>query len=143
MTGAQSPGRGQTTLDFLVGTSIFLLAVAVSVGAVTGTLAPLGLQDAAEPTNANRAATTLATDVLSGPATPYRLEADRVDAVFADPPAAHLDLPPESAINVTLTNASGRVAATGPPLPDRGSIATAWRTVEYRGETATLRVRVW
>ncbi|MFW5905220.1 MAG: DUF7287 family protein [archaeon] len=138
--------RGQTTLDFLIGAAIFLLAVSVVMAMVPGMLDPFAVGDSSNSVEANRAAESLATDELSGTETPYVLEETAVDDFFALDEAGvkdRLRLHERTSINVTLENRTGRVYETGPELPDDGSITTTWRIVRYDGEQSTIRVRTW
>ena len=138
--------RAQTTLDFLVGASLFLLAVAITIGMVPGMLDPFALSDSSATVEANRAATALATDELGSPDTPYVLSEPAVETFFDLDQSGvrdRLKVDDAIAVNVTLANETARIDAVGPSVPDDASITTAWRTVAYRNEQATLRVRTW
>ncbi|MFB6132409.1 MAG: hypothetical protein ABEJ44_03260 [Halanaeroarchaeum sp.] len=137
--------RGQTTIDFLIGASVFLLTVGLVFGMVPGILDPFALEESAEPVVANRVATSLATDELATDATPYVLSESAVRTFFEDPAGIHerLALDEEVSINVTLENEPSVRKTVGPPLPTHGTITSAWRVVSYAGEQATLRVRIW
>ncbi|MEF8884967.1 MAG: hypothetical protein V5A44_07595 [Haloarculaceae archaeon] len=66
--------RGQTTLDFAVGMSIFLLTLAFVFTFVPGMLAPFGDTTQAETAAANRIAENLTTGTLGDPDAPYVLD---------------------------------------------------------------------
>ncbi|ACV10916.1 conserved hypothetical protein [Halorhabdus utahensis DSM 12940] len=70
---SSSRDRGQTTLDFAFGVSIFLLVLAFAFTFIPGILQPFAEGTAAETVGANRAADTLAEGTLGDPATPYVL----------------------------------------------------------------------
>lgn len=138
--------RAQTTLDFLIGASIFLLTVGLVIGMVPGILDPFALEKSSAPVGANRAATTLATDELATVDSPYVLSEPTVGEFFALNESGvreRLGMDADISVNVTLENDSTRLEATGPPLPEDRSITSAWRVVSYDGEQATLRVRTW
>lgn len=138
--------RAQTTLDFLIGASVFLLTVGIVIGMVPGILDPFALDRSAAPVGANRAATALATDELAVEETPYVLSTSAVRAFFDGDERAvreRLRLADDVSINVTLTNESGPRETVGPPIPSDRSVTSASRVVSYDGEQATLRVRTW
>ncbi|AKH97598.1 DUF7287 family protein [Halanaeroarchaeum sulfurireducens] len=136
--------RAQTTLDFLVGVSIFLLTVAMVMAMIPGILDPFALEESSSPVQTNRAATALATDELADDGDPYVLSTTKVDAFFVGTDVTdQLGLDEDRATNVTLENESGIVKAIGPPVPQDRSTTTAWRTVSYEGAQATVRVRTW
>lgn len=133
--------RAQTTLDFLIGASVFLLTVGIVIGMVPGILDPFALDQSAAPVGANRAATALATNELAVEETPYVLSTSAVQAFFGQDEQSvreQLHLDDDVSINVTLSNKS-----VGPPIPSDGSITSASRVVSYDGEQAKLRVRTW
>ncbi|WP_438267245.1 DUF7287 family protein [Halomarina salina] len=59
------PGRGQTTLDFAIGVSVFLLAVAFVFSFVPGMVQPFSNSGQEEMAASNRLASQLATDALT------------------------------------------------------------------------------
>jgi hypothetical protein len=83
--------RGQTTIDFAIGTSVFLLTVAFAVAFVPGILQPFtgGAQE--EMATVDRAAATLAADLLGGPEQPYLLNETCTEAFFNDTSACGFD----------------------------------------------------
>lgn len=137
--------RAQTTLDFLIGASLFLLVIAMVIAMVPGILDPFELDRSSAPVQTNRAATALATDELAEPGSPYVLSSSAVDAFFDEDTdvGERLRLGDDTVVNVTLENESGTQHTLGPPLPTDRSTTTAWRTVSYEGEVATIRVRTW
>lgn len=138
--------RGQTTLDFLVGAAVFLLAVSIVMALVPGMLDPFSLTDSSDSVETNRAAESLATDELATEKTPYVLDEQAVDTFFALEESGvrdRLGMHETTSVNVSLENQSGTIDATGPTLPDESSITTAWRIVTHDGEQATIRVRTW
>lgn len=76
--------RGQTTIDFAVATSVFLITVAFVVAFVPGLLQPFTTGPQEELSTVDRAATTLSMDLLSDPETPYVLNATCTEAFFND-----------------------------------------------------------
>ncbi|MFB6109409.1 MAG: hypothetical protein ABEJ60_00845 [Halodesulfurarchaeum sp.] len=137
--------RGQSTLDFLLGTVIFLLAVALVAGFVPGMLDPYATQTASRPLLADRAASTLAAGVLPTGDSPYVTTGERVTTVFAQSDAelrAELGLPQSIGFNVTL-EAQRRTWTAGSTPPTTASVTTAWRVVSIDGYPADLIVRVW
>ncbi|MGM0398189.1 MAG: DUF7287 family protein [Halobacteriota archaeon] len=138
--------RAQTTLDFLIGTTIFLLTVAMVIGMVPGILDPFALDRSSAPVETNRAATSLATDELVVDGSPYALDSESVDTFFAldeEEVRERLRLGDGVHINVTLENETGTIETVGTETPDDRAITSAWRVVSYEGDQATLRVRTW
>lgn len=74
--------RGQTTLDFAVGMSIFLLTLAFVFTFVPGMLAPFDDTTQAETVAANRVADNLTTGTLGDPDAPYVLDRQCVVEFF-------------------------------------------------------------
>lgn len=74
LTDGRSRGRGQTTLDFAVGMSVFLLTLAFVFTFVPGMLAPFDDTTQAETPAANRVAEDLVTRSLGDADTPYVLD---------------------------------------------------------------------
>ena len=158
MTSCQADDRGQTTIDFVVGISIFLLVVAFVVLFVPGIFDPF---DGTSRTQAaDRFAATLASDALGDPATPAALNATCTRAFFeqmqtnadttaacnfdatADTPAAALGTDRYD-VNVTVFDGGSVAFSAGPPVPDNEAVATTRRVVLLDGRTHQLAVRVW
>ncbi|MFB6085552.1 MAG: hypothetical protein ABEJ84_01885 [Halodesulfurarchaeum sp.] len=138
--------RGQSTLDFLLGTVIFLFAVVIVVAVVPGLLDPFATGTESHPVVADRAVTTLATEELAAPDSPYVLTESRVSFVFAQNESelsAALAVRNRVRLNVTLRSANEMFGAVGPSPPTSGSVISAWRVVSYQGNPANLTVRVW
>lgn len=138
--------RGQSTLDFLLGTVIFLFAVIVVVAVVPGMLDPFATGSEAHPVAADRAVTTLATEDLADPGSPYIANQSRVATVLGQNEselATSLAVPERARLNVTLRSASGMENSVGPEPPTSGSVTSAWRVVSYEGAPANLTVRMW
>lgn len=138
--------RGQSTLDFLLGTVIFLLAVLIVVAVVPGMLDPFVTGTEAHPVAADRAVTTLATEELADPGSPYIATEPRVTDVFSqnESELGHsLAVPDRTSLNVTLRSAHEQVGAVGSIPPTSGSVTSAWRVVSYNGTPANLTVRMW
>lgn len=148
--------RGQTTIDFAIGASIFLLAAAFVVAFVPTMLDPyVGKQDAAIV--ADRTADRLAGDVLASPDTPYVLDRACTDEFFdadgvacrADTDAADLNAAVGAvewvSLNVTVTDGTGAAAyAAGDDYEFAGGrVITADRTVLLDGRPYELHVRAW
>ncbi|UWG47718.1 putative pilin/flagellin [Halanaeroarchaeum sp. HSR-CO] len=138
--------RAQTTLDFLIGTTIFLLTVSMVIGMVPGILDPFALDRSSAPVETNRAATILATDELVVDGSPYALDTSTVETFFNesdDTVRSRLALGSDVSYNITLETENETIGTTGDPVPNGRSITSAWRVVSYDGEQAKLRVRTW
>jgi hypothetical protein len=151
--------RGQTTIDFAVGASLFLLGVAFVFTFVPGMLGPFtgGQSDVLV---ADRAAQQLSSGFLRDGTQPYVLDRDCTQEFFAGNTPAECDytttdlgallgLDDATRINVTVRD-GGSVASldgvtlrSGDPLPGHQSAVAANRVVYVDGETYRLTVRVW
>lgn len=157
--------RGQTTIDFAIGATLFLLVMAFVFIFVPVMFEPFTTSQS-EPLVADRVANRLATDILGKPDQPYVLDEDCTASFFdaADPSAPakcehldqfddygaslhpHLSLGVEqnTNINVTLVDPSGNVEeAVGTPRGGAVDVITAQRRVLYKDESYELFVRVW
>lgn len=144
--------RGQTTFDFAVGITLFLLVVAFAFISVPGFIAPYQGGEASETLLADRAASQLATDELAAPGERYALDPDRIDAFFgAADPAAALGVG-DYDLNVTLTALNGTEPAfenrsVGESPSGNAAVSRSRRVVSVPGESgrvwADLTVRVW
>lgn len=139
--------RGQTTLDFLIGTSTFLIAIGIIIAFVPGMIDPFTVGTEGHSVMANRAVDTLAQSELAEPEEPYMMKESAVDAVLnnsTDTAAIknRLGLGDSVDVNVTLTNDT-TTKWRGPSPPDSRSVTSAWRVVTYGGDRAELTVRVW
>lgn len=137
--------RAQSTLDFLLGAVIMLIAVMIVATVIPGMLDPFATGSEAHPVIADRAVTSLATDELAAES-PYQASDSTVQDVFAQSESglrSTLALPASVRLNVTMDNRSGRINATGPVPPSTRSVTAAWRVVDYQGTPANVTVRVW
>lgn len=64
---SERPDRGQTTIDFLIAISTFVIVVGFLFAFVPGTTLPFNDGQSANPLIADRTATHLAADVLADP----------------------------------------------------------------------------
>ncbi|MGM0371375.1 MAG: DUF7287 family protein [Halobacteriota archaeon] len=138
--------RGQSTLDFLLGAVIFLLAITVVVGFVPGMLDPFVTGTEGHPVTADRAVSTLTSDELATGDSPYVTTQERVRAVLNGTDEAELagQLGVGAArLNVTVTNQTGPVETVGPAPPESGSVTAAHRVISIDDEPATVILRVW
>lgn len=116
--------RGQTTLDFAIGVSIFLISIAFVFTFVPGTLQPFtqGAQD--ETAGTDRVADLIVLDLTTEPGDAYILDGNCMAALLSDGAgtgcgfdgatlSARLDLPPRQSINVTVR---GDPSGSGPEL---------------------------
>jgi hypothetical protein len=158
--------RAQTTIDFAIGVGVFLLVVAFVVAFVPGIFEPFDRTNSGTQV-ADRVATSLATDALGDPATPYVLDDDCTEAFFVQmqtgtdaPTDCRFDTTANSPsevfvlgrtnLNVTIeergagvTSLGSTTLAAGDSVPDGISVTTARRAVHVDGETYRLFVRVW
>lgn len=157
--------RAQTTLDFAVGTSVFLGVVVVAFAFMPSMFAPFETDTGAEFVVADRAADRLSADALvASPANPSVLDADcTVDFFDRTGPAppdcrynddasdllAALGLDGGVRVNVTVQDDAGirmldgqRLAA-GPSPTTVDDTVVATRVVLLDGEQNRLYVRVW
>ncbi|WP_372912727.1 hypothetical protein [Salinigranum sp.] len=74
--------RGQTTIDFAVGASIFLLSVAFILAFVPGMLEPFGTSLQEETVSADRIATQISNDLLTAGDRPHLLDRTCTVAFF-------------------------------------------------------------
>lgn len=161
--------RGQTTLDFAIAASTFLLAAAFVFMFVPGMLQPYtGSSDGSLV--ADRAATQLGTNLLGGPDSPHVLDRDCTVEFFdadgntggcrfvadADDVDAALSIDDTTRINVTVehldvTNPGDpvvsldgtRLAAGAERTDGSTSVTSAQRLVTIDDTTYRLYVRVW
>jgi hypothetical protein len=109
--------RGQTTLDFVIGVSIFLAAVLFTFGFIPGLLEPFDTVEEENPTLSDRYADTLSQGILGSPETPHTLDRHCTVSFFEDGAAAppdcsytgstledRLGVPDAQRINVTITS---------------------------------------
>jgi len=112
--------RGQTTLDFVIGVSIFLTIVLFTFTFVPGILEPFDVSEEENPSIADRTATTLSQDVLADPGEPGVLDRYCTVAFFeagSDSPSDcrftgqtvddRLNVSEFKRVNVTLSRSDG------------------------------------
>ncbi|WP_311171230.1 DUF7287 family protein [Halobellus ordinarius] len=157
--------RAQTTIDFAIGIGVFLLVVAFVVAFVPTIFTPF--QSAEGPGTADRIATSLSTDRLGDPATPYVLNDTCTNAFFdqlnggADAPTScGFDTTADTTdemftpgatrdVNVSIRTLDGTVVTdgvqytAGPPVTETTSVTAATRVVYVNGEPHRLLVRTW
>ncbi|MFC7234481.1 DUF7287 family protein [Halosegnis marinus] len=148
--------RGQTTLDFAVGVSVFLLTVGFVFLFVPSVFAPFEVVQGT-PVTADRAATHLVDGLLAGES-PGALAPACTVGFFADAPRPGCPYSPgpvsdalglgDGSARVTVENGTGVVSyanttlARGPAdVPAEGTVAV--RTALLDGERYTVRVVVW
>jgi len=110
--------RGQTTLDFATGASLFLLAVLFVFAFVPGILSPFTATAQEETVTANRAADVLTKDLLASPGESYLLDGECTAVLLGglvDPGCdfrgstlnARLGIAGEQSINITVRGSPG------------------------------------
>lgn len=147
--------RAQTTLDFLVGTTVFLLTLSAVFLTVPGLVDPFATGLESNTITADRAAESLVTDVLvSSPSNPYVFTEENVTAFFEgrSESTARTALGLESGadlyIALTYANETAIVAPIGSQPPSSADTSVAWRSGTYRQNAtsevyAELVVKVW
>jgi hypothetical protein len=167
-----SPERGQTTLDFAIGISVFLAVLVFVFSFLPGLLAPFTATGDGDPALADRIADRLSQDTLGDPAEPYVLDTDATRDFFDSSDELHeqLNTGEEASINVTLEgNVSAAVGGSGllclngaleqadpdcdpgavalatgdSPPPNNDATVTARRVVALDGTDVTMEVVVW
>jgi hypothetical protein len=151
--------RGQTTIDFAVGATLFLLTIAFVFTFVPVMFQPFATSQS-DPLVADRVANRLATDILGDPAEPYVLDETCTTGFFnavdpstngcsyqysaLDHPNLALGVEDDTRINVTLVDPSGTVElSTGDSRASARDVITAQRRVLYKDSSYELYVRVW
>lgn len=138
--------RAQTTLDFLVGTTVFLLTVSAVLITIPGLSDPFVAGTESSTITADRAAESLVSDLLvHETAQPHVYQGEAVSAFFAlTPGAAKTELGIDTTVNmnVTIANDTGQLHALGQD-PGDTDVSVAWRTGLLEGERVELVVKVW
>lgn len=159
--------RGQTTFDFAIGMSLFVLAVAGVLFYVPALFSPFAETGVEALSISDRAADQLVgTALVATPATPNALDTECTTGFFdadgavpsgcqytadgADLPGA-LGLPAGRSANVSIIDpTSGAIhtldvtrLATGPSVAGVDEPAVAQRVVLLDGQRSRLTVRVW
>ncbi|WP_135805210.1 DUF7287 family protein [Halorussus marinus] len=146
--------RGQTTIDFALGVSVFVLTVAFAFGLIPSLFAPFNAPiDDGLTTRADRTAATALADLSTGgnALDPDRA-ANRFDATNGTETAlrSSYGLSATTRINVTVTDPETESVATvdgeslrgGGALGDRPAAASS-RIVTIRDETYRFTVYLW
>lgn len=167
-SAANEPPRGQTTLDFALGASLFLLALIGVLVFVSGTMEPFAAGSQEDIGTADRVADSLAEGLLADPAQPHVLDATCTVAFFegtspGDCAFSGTDLPSRvgvkdwQLVNVTMqANMTGdaaeetlcwddtdeRVVARGDPACDTVFAVGSTPPVSV-GDTVAARRVVW
>ncbi|WP_420028707.1 DUF7287 family protein [Halorussus caseinilyticus] len=161
----RSNARAQTSVDFVVGMSVFLLTVAFVVGFLPGVFEPFTASGEGDVLASDRTASLLAEQLLADPETPGALNATctaeffsesddgRIDECRFDADAGDLGtalgVSPTTAVNVTIEengtvrSAGGVTLDAGPTPPESESVVVSRRVVLLGGEESDLYVRVW
>lgn len=159
---SEHSARGQTTIDFLIAISTFVIVVGFLFAFVPGTTLPFSDGQSANPVIADRAATHLAADALASPDGSNVLDSDAVTAFFGpdDDPNADLGIAESKRVHVGIADSTGDPVTyadtelrRGPEPPaESGRVTIAQRTVALDGEPCrlempeercTLSVEVW
>ncbi|SHH31913.1 DUF7287 family protein [Halobaculum gomorrense] len=168
VTGTRLEGdRGQTTIDYAVGVSVFLLVVAFVFAFVPSLVGPFTSDDTASVVVADRAADRLANDLLVDDPTAPSVLNETCTAAFFDADGA---APPDGcrydtdgsdlvkalglgssapSLNVTvrsgetIATVDGTTLAVGASPPPGAEVSVARRATLLAGETYSLAVRVW
>ena len=158
--------RAQTTIDFAIGVSLFLIVVAFVVAFVPTVFAPFASIDG--PQTADRLATSLSTDRLGDPADPYLLNTTCTTGLFGQlnddgdaPVGCQFDTTADTTAelfafdgtrdaNISIQELDGDSVqidetelTAGPALPETRSVTSAQRVVAIDGNMYRLLVRVW
>jgi len=155
--------RGQTTLDYSVGVSIFLTVVIFTVAFIPSMFGPFDSDTGNSATTADRVADRLASDVLAVDArSPGVWNESCTEGFFNGTPPSGCNYANDASslrsvvgvddvtqVNVTVENESGIQSINGTPLAAGDSQTTvsdavvAKRAVLLGGEQSRLYVRVW
>ncbi|MFC7045638.1 hypothetical protein ACFQH6_09685 [Halobacteriaceae archaeon GCM10025711] len=156
--------RGQTTIDFIVGMSVFLLTIGYVFSFIPGMFVPFDSGSGTNVVVADRSAAHLAEHALGDPGSPAVLNDTCTEAFFdtttPDPPGCQFDedasnldealgIDPRRSVNVTIRDDGSihvldgtRLAAGSSPPPD-AEVVVARRVVLLDGDYYLLHVRVW
>ncbi len=139
--------RGQMTVDYVVGITIFLLTVGLVFTFVPLSFDPVRTEWGTEAMTADRAVSHLTGSNLTDNAeSPFVLNKTKTQQFFAGTGSlsGYLGLPGEVSANVTLENGTaGIVLNRGPTPSTQDSVVVAQRSVLYDGSQYRLIVRVW
>lgn len=140
--------RGQTTLDYLVGVTIFLLTIAFIFAFIPASFEPLDTDWGVQAMESDRAISHLAgAELAKSPQKPFILDQEKTDTFFSKSDAdlaEDIGLPGTAQANLTIqTNESTVIYRRGEPLPASRSVVTAKRSVLLEGSQYRLVIRVW
>lgn len=107
--------RGQTTLDFAIGMSVFLITVAFVLSFTTGLTDPFMDGGQSHPVTADRVADTLAGGMLGEYAEPSVLDDECTTAFFGGPNPGDCNFDPSTPLRERV-GVEGRPAGTGPAV---------------------------
>lgn len=134
-------------MDFLVGTTVFLLTLSAVLVTVPGLSDPFVSGHESDTIIADRAAEALSTDILvTSTDDPFVFRQSQVDTFFGQPEADAKDLLGIDAsvnLNVTLTNSTTQLQALGESPPESVDTSVAWRSGRLEGVDVELVVKVW
>jgi len=139
--------RGQMTVDYVVGITIFLLTVGLVFTFIPLSFDPVRTQWGTQAMGADRAVSHLTGSNLTDDAeSPFVLNSTKTQQFFlgSGSTADYLGLPQDVSANVTLENrTAGIVKSRGPSPSTQASVVVAKRSVLYDGSQYRLVVRVW
>ena len=161
--------RAQTSIDFAVGASVFLLTVVFVVSFLPGVFDPFTASGEGDVLTADRTASLLAEQTLADPTDPGVLDADCTAEFFSAADHGLLDdcaltadasdlrtalgFGARTSVNVTVEEAgtvrslalggSSVELRAGPRPPTTRSVVVSRRVVLLAGEECDLYVRVW
>ena len=139
--------RAQTGIDFLVGASVFLIAVGFVFAFVPSMFAPFGGSGVDDALIADRSATQLVErELVADPATPNVLDRSKHDEFFASCPSENGGEYLRDRLGLETTNLQVELGETcGEDPPSGSSTTVSQRLVSFGGEEGreTLYVRVW
>lgn len=142
-------GRGQTTIDYVVGITIFLLIVGLVFTFVPLSFQPVRTDWGTTAMTADSVVSFLAGSHLArSPSEPGVLNATETDNFFStnnDQADLRdtLGLDRGTNVNITIENASTVKYNTDTVAPDTSTVVVAKRTVLLEGKQYRLYVRLW
>lgn len=134
-------------MDFLVGTTVFLLTLSAVLVTVPGLSDPFVTGHESDTIIADRAAEALSTDILvASTDAPFALRESKVTAFFGQSEADaknQLGIDASVNLNVTLTSSGTQLESLGATPPESVDTSVAWRSGRYEGSDVELVVKVW
>ena len=139
--------RGQTGIDFLVGATVFLIAVGFVFAFVPSMFAPFFTGGTGDTLTADRTATQLAEkDLVEDPASPAVLNQSKVDEFFegcAEEEDEGQYVADELGLGTERIQVELDERTCGDDPPARASVTVSQRFVSIDGDHHTLTVRIW